>query len=179
MIPCRKSISEYFVMPASVPNDLSGRCRKVSGSLATRRRPVAFLKLARSGAKWSPGWPRRLKRLAAERNVTFDAPQYFDLLSAGFRGNDRPRRLVRALLVIFRARHPQGRAGYIYEGRDLLVFGEDVPRRYGPPESALRPSWHVSPIGLPPAVDMPEPAMPEPPVAAPLTRPPRGTIVER
>lgn len=165
----------------TIPPDLSGPMqdgfRFHRDALATRR----FLRLARSGATWSPGWPRRLVGLAAQCKVTVDAPLYFDLLSAGFRGHDRAWRLVQALVVIFRARRPQGRAGFIYEDRDLLVFGDDGPRHWSAPESVLRPSWYGSPAGPLPVSDvpMPEQAMPTAaPVSAPA-RPPRGTIIER
>lgn len=141
-------------MPLTIPPDLSAPIqdgfRHYRDAPATRR----FLKLARSGAKWSPDWPRRLVRLAAERKVTVEAPQYFDLLSAGFRGPDRAWRIVQALAVILRAWRLKGRPGYIYEDRDLLVFGDGAPRSWPAPESALRTTWHTSPAGPPPAVDV-------------------------
>jgi hypothetical protein len=69
---------------------------------ATKR----FLKFT---AKWSPGWPRRLLRLAAKRHVTVDVPDYFEVLSAGFAGWPRAWRILRALNTVLEAGHGRPR----------------------------------------------------------------------
>lgn len=164
-----------LTIPPDLSEPMQDGFRLYRDAPATRR----FLKLARSGATWSPGWPRRLKALAAERQATVDLPGYFDLLSAGFRDYDRAWRLGQALVVIVRARRSQGRSGYIYEDRDLLVLGDAAPRRWSAPETSLRTTWHTSLAGPAPVANIPEPATPAAaPVSAP-SRPPRATIVER
>jgi hypothetical protein len=128
--------------PLTIPPDLSGPMH--NGFRFYRHAPPAtrFLALARSGTGWVPGWPRRLLRLASWRRAEIDVPFYFDLLSAGFTGYARPWRILVALAVVLRA----WRTGHGAVTRAPIWSMPDTPpRRYGPTDSILRPSFYGSP----------------------------------
>jgi hypothetical protein len=78
----------------------------------------------------------------------------------------RATRIVKALVVVLRARHDKDR--FIYrDGRDLLILDSGEPRhRYGAPESLLRPIQYPSPMGPMPTPEASSPApvpVPHPP----------------
>jgi hypothetical protein len=98
------------------------------------------------------------------------------VLSVGFRGGNRPRRLGQALAVIVRRWRRNRQGEYIYaDNRDLLVLGDGSRSRYGAPESVLQPTTHASPVGPLPVAESPSSA----PAASTPSRPsaPRGTIL--
>jgi hypothetical protein len=152
-----------FAMPLTIPADLSGPIedglRFFGDAPATRR----FLKFTRRDARWIPAWPRRLVRLAMRLGIVIDVPHYFDLLATGFRGYNRPYRIGVALIVVLRARL----TGYgVPAHLPISSISDTSPRRWGAPESVLRPSWHASPIAPAPAPEA-APSLPDAPPAGP------------
>jgi hypothetical protein len=157
-------------MPFKIPPDLAG---DLANTLVRESdRPVVreFCTLAIAGVPWHPGWSRLLLRLAAGLEVPVTGLDRVFLLTTGFRGGDRPRRIRRAIAVILREWRQRGQ--YIYrDGRDLLVLDSGEPRRrYGAPESLLRPIQYPSPMGPMPTPEASSPApapMPHPPAPPP------------
>lgn len=125
-----------------------------------------FCTLAIAEVPWHPGWPRLLLRLAAGLGSPITGPDRAVLLLTGFRARERATRIVKALVVVLRARHDKDR--FIYrDGRDLLILDSGEPRhRYGAPESLLRPIQYPSPMGPMPTPEASSPApvpVPHPP----------------
>jgi len=133
-----------------------------------------FLRLVKAGRAWEPHFPRLLLWVARRFGVA--PPRGAALLRVvlvGFRDR-RLRRLVRALAELGR-RQPE-RTGYIYEDRELLVFGDSAPRRYGVPDGFGRPMQMPSMYPGDQAPTASAPASPPPRPAAPAVRPPPSFI---
>jgi hypothetical protein len=130
-----------------------------------------FLVLPAADTRWTQAWPRRLLELAKALGILVTGVDRVVVLSVGFRGAGRPRRLGHALAVIvrrWRQRRRQGESDFIYrDGHNLLVLGGE-PQRRAAMESILRPSLHA-----PPAEPMPTP--PEAPPPSPPPAPPPVT----
>jgi hypothetical protein len=103
--------------------------------------------LLRAGRAWRP--PVFVLWIARRLGYGFDNRVVsLAVVRAGFAGRGQVWRAGFALASLCRACRPRRRRrGYIYKDHDLLVRGEPVPRRYGAPEWALRPTWHASPAG--------------------------------
>jgi hypothetical protein len=162
----------------SVGNDLGAELSEAARWYAGEAEMQAFLAHIRAGHLWSERRPRRLLAWADRQAVpVFGARRFVTVLLAGFDGLDRWRLWRAAKAELRRAREAIARGeetGMIYAGgRDLLVFGEGKPRRWGAPESVLRPS--AGP--LPETTEATSPSLPNPPSSPP--KPPRGTSVTR
>jgi hypothetical protein len=153
-------------MPITTPRDLGAELAEAARWYAGEAEMEAFLDHIRAGHSWSERRPRQLLSWANQRGVpVFGHKRFVLVMNAGFDCPERWRlwRVAKAELRRVRAAIARGEeAGMIYSGgRDLLAFGESGPRRWGAPESALRPSAHPSLAGPPP--EMPGATAPSPP----------------
>jgi hypothetical protein len=119
-------------------------------------------------ARWS--CPRLLLWLARLLHGELAADSTAIIVArAGFRGIGRPWRTLRALVVLIMAARRQ-RCDRV----PLLAWTFDEPKRYGPTDSILRPSYYGSPAGPLPAPEAP----PLRPLGTP-NRPPPGSAPNR
>ena len=119
-------------------------------------------------SRWSR--PRFLLRLAKVLHIEFTAASTAIVVArAGFQGIGRPWRILRALSMLILAAHRQRR-----DRVPLLAWTFDAPRRWGPTDSIMRPSYHGSPAGPLPMLGA-APMLP----AAPPARPAPGSTPSR
>jgi hypothetical protein len=157
-----------------IPDDLNGPIH--DGFRFYRHAPPTgrFLALARSGKGWTPAWPRRVVRLAARYGVMIVCRSTLTCCRPGLPASGGRGASSRRLLVLIGAWRPQHQRGFIYQDHGLLVFEGEAPHRWSAPKSALRTTYHTSPIGPPPVADAPEAPQPAPaPPSAPSPAPSR------
>jgi hypothetical protein len=96
-------------MPFKIPPDLAGDLADTLVRIRSSRR-ARILTLAIAEVPWHPGWPRLLLRLAAGLGSPITGPDRAVLLLTGFRARERATRIVKALVVVLRARHDKDRS---------------------------------------------------------------------
>jgi hypothetical protein len=163
----------------TIPSDLGAELSEAARWYAGEVEMEAFLAHIRAGHSWSERRPRNLLRWAARHAVpVFGVRRFLTVLPAGFDCPERWRLWRAAKIELRRARDAIAagtKTALAYAGeRDLAALAESETRRWGAPESVLRPSLHAS-LGPPPETT--EATSPSPPGSGP--RFPRGTVITR
>lgn len=171
-------------MPITMPRDLAVEFEEAVRWYKGTPELDAFLAHLQAGHPWSQRRrPRQLLRWADRHAVpVFGVRRFVLVLNAGF-ACPQQWRLWRAAKIELRRTHEAiargEEAGMIYSGgRDLLVFADSEPRRWGAPESVLQPSLHPSLAGPPPEM-APSASSPAPSSGGAGPERPRGSWLTR
>jgi hypothetical protein len=167
-------------MPIMMPSDLGSELSEAARWYAGEPEMQAFLEHVRAGHSWSERRPRRLLAWADRHAVpVLGKRRFVVVMNTGFACPQRVRLWRAGKVELRRARDAIARgeeSALAYAGgRDVLVFAESGPRRWGAPESVLRPSLHVSPAGPMPASE----AAPQTTPSIPAPQVPRGGWITR
>ena len=141
-------------MPIMMPSDLGSELSEAARWYAGEPEMQAFLDHVRAGSSWSEHRPRQLLAWADRHaNPVFGVRRFLTVVLAGFARPDQWRRWRTAKIELRRAQAAIAageETALAYAGdRDLVALAESGPRRWGAPESALRPSLHPSLAGPP------------------------------
>ena len=161
-------------MPITMPADLGAELSEAARWYAGEAETEAFLAQIRDGYPWSA--PGRANCWGGRRYAipVFGARRFVTVLLTGFDGPERWR-LWRAAKTELRRACATIAAGeetaLAYAGdRDLVALAGGGSRRWGAPESALRPSVHGSPAGPMPTPEAASSTLDLP--TRPITSPP-------
>jgi hypothetical protein len=164
----------------AIPSDLAAELTEAMHWYRAEPAMKVLVEQIQAEHPWAERRPRWLLAWATRHAIpVFGHKRFLQVLSAGFDCPERWRlwRAAKAELRRARAAIARGEeAGMIYSGgRDLLVFADSEPRRWGAPENVLLPSLHASPAG-----PMPEAApQTEPPPSPSPPQLPRGQWITR